>query len=392
MVTRKPAAKRPTSAKQRAIDEFEAKFGKTFGPQSFERSNKVAPYEVVSTSSIELDYALGSGGYVEDHMTEFHGPDNVGKTTMALIAIANAQRKYPGRMAAFIDVEYKLDRRWAQAHGVDLAMLYHVTPANAEDAVDMTMAMIEEGDCCFVVFDSIGALIGKEEQDKSAGEKTVGIVARLVTKLVRDAAAAMKNRHTHLLLINQQRANIKPTGGDTIRSGGFAVGYACIHRVKFRFLMAKPMQLGSGDAAVKVGIKIACKVEKNQVAPQRTAQVTLITAPSPKYGMQIGVGGRSDEAFNVGKSTGVIRRKGITYVFPDGTEARAEKGARELLEADPALVELVRTEVIKYISSGGASEATETDDDEPAASDDETTDETSAQPVVDALDLENLDI
>lgn len=364
MVTKKAAApasapapaRRPRAPKasDAALAKFEADFGKSFGNTVIRREGTVGKYDVISTGSIALDFAMGSGGYVMGRMSENWGPDGTGKTTMALIGIAEAQKAYPERMTCFIDMEAKLDRGWAIKLGVDLKRMYHVVPESAEDLADIVKAMISSGLVSFIVLDSIGAMVNEEEREKDADERSVGTTPAIITRMVKLSASSLPRHNCHLHMINQQRANLG-YGADTTTGGGFARAHASTHRTKSRRALGKPIQVGSGDDAVQVGFRVAIKVEKNQVAsPGRTAIVTIVNEPTERYGMVYGIADRAGEAFDVGKKTGVIVRTGGRYVLPDGQTVKSEEECRAVLADDPKLVEEIRRQVIAYIASGDA--------------------------------------
>lgn len=281
-------------------------------------------------------------------------------TTLSLIAIAEAQRKYPDRMTCFIDVEGKLDRQWAQDLGVDLSRMYHVNPPSAEEVSDIVKAMLQSKLISFIVLDSIGAMVNEEEMEKDADQRSVGTTPQVVTRMVKFAARLAEEARCHLLLINQVRANLSQFGGDTTVGGGHARGHATTVRLKARRAAGQPMTIGSGDQAVQVAFKIALKVEKNQAAsPGRTAIITIVNQPSTRFGMEIGIADRAGEAFDVGKKTGVLKRKGAVYTMPDGTEVKGEDRCRALLAERPDLVAEIRNQVILIITSNQTPEVPE---------------------------------
>lgn len=350
----------PPRPNKAALTKFEADFESAFGKNTLRRTARIEKYEVVSTGSIALDYALGVGGYIEGRMTEIWGPDGSGKTTLSLIAIAEAQRKYPDRMTCFIDVEGKLDRQWAQDLGVDLSRMYHVNPPSAEEVSDIVKAMLQSKLISFIVLDSIGAMVNEEEMEKDADQRSVGTTPQVVTRMVKFAARLAEEARCHLLLINQVRANLSQFGGDTTVGGGHARGHATTVRLKARKAAGQPMTIGSGDQAVQVAFKIALKVEKNQAAsPGRTAIITIVNQPSTRFGMEIGIADRAGEAFDVGKKTGVLKRKGAVYTMPDGTEVKGEDRCRALLAERPDLVAEIRNQVILIITSNQTPEVPE---------------------------------
>jgi recombination protein RecA len=337
-----------TKAADVALEKFKEQFGKSFGANVLTHSKKIDPYKVIPTGSVSLDYALGCGGIIVGSLAEIWGPDGSAKTTLSLILAAQAQKTYPHRQVAFLDMEHKLDRSWAQKLGVDLERLLHVQPESAEVLADMVKELITSDMVSLLVVDSIGSMVNQEEKDKDAAERSVGTTPGIITRMVKIAASEAREHQVAVFLINQVRANLG-YGADTTTGGGFALKHSTTHRIKARKAAGAPMTLGSGENAVQAAVKIALKVEKNGVAsPGRTAILTVVTQPSEKYGMTVGIADLPREAFETGKKAGVITRSGANYTFPDGTEAKGgEDKAIELLRADPKLLESLRLAVVK---------------------------------------------
>lgn len=354
-----------------ALEKFTNQFAKSFGAGAMTISPKVEPYKVISTGSLEFDFALGCGGIVVGSLFEIWGVDGSGKTSLSLIQIAQAQKAYPARMAAFIDMEHKLDRSWAVKLGVDLSRLIHIEPDDAEDVADQMKDLITSDLVSIVVLDSIGGMVNREEKEKDAEQRSVGTTPGIITRMVKIAASEAKRHGVAVYLINQVRANLG-YGADSVAGGGFARAHATLHRVKARRASGQPLTVGSGTDAVQVGFKVALKVEKNGVSsPGRTAIVTIINQPSAKYGQTIGIADLENEAFSVGKKAGVIARAGANYTFPNGFEVKGgEEKAIEALRADPKLFADLRKHVIKAAegsvdeSAAGEVESTEDDSDD----------------------------
>ncbi len=273
-------------------------------------------------------------------------------TSRALIACAQAQKKHPGKMAAFIDMEAKLDLDWAVKLGVDLERMYHVKPDSAEELADIVKAMVQSNLVSILVIDSIGAMVNEEEQEKDANQRSVGTTPGIITRMVKIAASEAKKNGTVVYLINQVRANLG-YGADTTAGGGFARAHATTHRLKSRTDGGQPfLMMGSGNSQVQVGVKLALKVEKNGVAPpKRTASVILITSPTEKYGMKIGFADQAAEAMGVGKLYGVIPRSGSMYTLPDGEVVKGADAAEARLREKPELIAEVRRLALESIAS-----------------------------------------
>jgi recombination protein RecA len=310
-------------------------------------------YEVISSGSISLDYALGTGGWVEGRCVEIWGPDGTGKTTLALIGAAQAQAQHPDKNVVIFDIEAKLDLRWAKKLGVDMDRMVVIQPDSAEEMADMAQYVMDELAPSFLAIDSIGAMLSQEEIDKDAEAVVVGTLPKVITRMVKKLANAAKHTGTVVYLINQVRANLG-YGAETTTGGGFALKHVTTHRIKVRKATGAPMTLGSGDDAVQAAFKIACKVEKNGVhAPGRTAIITIVSHPSAKYGMNYGIAAPGQAAFDVGKASGVITRRGAKYTLPDeaGTEVTGEEACVAMLDERPELVESIRKAAIASLSA-----------------------------------------
>lgn len=370
------ATKKNAGPSEAALEKFKNEFAKEFGANSLIHSNKIEPYQVIPTGSIALDYALGVGGIVIGRLTEIWGPDGVAKTTLALILAAQAQKAHPGKLVAYLDMENKLDRAWAQKLGVDLTRLIQIPVPSAEVLADQLRKATSSGLFSLVIVDSIGSMVNEEEKEKDAGERSVGTTPAIITRMVKIAATEAKDHQVAIFIINQVRANLG-YGADTTTGGGFALKHVTTHRIKARKASGAPMTIGSGDQSEQAAVKIALKVEKNGVAtPGRTAIITLVTKPSQKYGLQVGIANLAQEAFDVGKKVGVIPRSGANYTLPDGSVVRGEEKAVEALRESPELLEQLRVKVVTAAqqSADEAQAGEDNDDDEKsdeAGSDDD---------------------
>lgn len=333
---------------KRDIDKFETDFKKAFGG-TLTRTGDMPPYEVISTGSLTLDHRTGVGGLVEGRLAEYWGPEGIGKTTMGLIAIAEAQKKHPDKFAAFIDMEHKLDKPWAQAHGVDLDKLYIFEPDTAEEVADAMKMLLSSGMISLVVLDSVGAMLPKKEAEKDADEATVGANPKIVTRMVKIAAVEAAKTGTVVILINQVRANLA-YGAATTTGGGFALKHATTMKFKFKRTGTDPYKVGSGENALIVGHEIAIFIERNGVAPAyRTAIVSIFNQPTDKYG-PLGID-KADEAVTLGLNLDLIARGGAWYTLPDGERVMGREKVVEAFRADPSLVEQVRREALAMAAS-----------------------------------------
>ena len=233
------------SASKAALRKFEERFSKAFGEGNLHRSSEVNPYEVISTGSLTLDYRLTVGGYVEGRLVEIWGPDGVGKTTLALMGLAEAQKKHQDKMVAFIDMEQKFDSAWAVTHWIDLERIYVYTPESAEDVADALKEFCSSGLFSMVVLDSIGAMIPEVEKTKDAGDAVMGKQAIIVTRMVKIAAVEAARTGTAVLLVNQVRANLG-FGADMTTGGGFALKHVTTMKFKLRRTATPPFKVKLG--------------------------------------------------------------------------------------------------------------------------------------------------
>lgn len=330
-----------------SIKKFEERFAKAFGEGTLKRSAESSPYEVISTGSLTLDYRLTVGGYVEGRITEIWGPDGVGKTTLALMGLANAQRKHPDKLTAFIDVEQKFDPAWAVAHGVDLERNWLYRPKSAEDVADALKMIVSEGAVSMVVLDSVGAMIPTAELEKGAGESAMGKFAGIITRMVKMAAPVASQTGTAVILINQVRANLG-YGADTTTGGGFALKHVSTMKLKLKRTGTPPFKVKIGNEDRVVGHEIAVTIERNGVAPAyRTAIFPLFHVSTEKYG-PIGID-QADEATTLGIDTGVIERSGAWYTLPGGDRHQGREAIVEALRADPVMLESIRKTVLSSV-------------------------------------------
>lgn len=323
-----------------ALKKFEDTFNKRYGEDTLKKSAEINPYEVISTGSITLDHALTVGGYVEGRLVEIWGPDGVGKTTLSLMGIAQAQKKHPQKMVAFVDMEQKLDRAWAVAHGVDLEKLYVYAPSSAEDVSDALKDFCTSGLFSMVVLDSVGAMIPEVEKEKDADEATMGNQAKIVTRMVKMNAVAAAQTGTVVILINQVRANLG-YGADTTTGGGWALKHGTTMKFKLRKTGVPPFKIKIDKEDREVGYQLAVKVERNGVGPRgRDAMFNIFTVPTKKYG-PIGVD-PADEAATIGIKAEVIEQSGAWYTLPGGERFQGKDSVvaelRENLELRDAIV------------------------------------------------------
>jgi recombination protein RecA len=346
----------PTAAAT-ALEAFQARFAKRHGELAMRQASEgVRKYDVISTGSLALDFAMGCGGYIRGRITESWGPESVGKTTMSLLGAASAQRTVSDRMVGFIDMEHSLDLDWAEKLGVDMSRLLVVQPDNAESLADVVKDLVSDrqgingkaGDYWFsqIVIDSVGNITAQEEFEKDAAAVVVGTNAKIITRMVRVNSVLAHRANTSLHVINQVRANIGAYGGGNTTGGGFALKHASTHKLKYAKSGDGALTMGTDEAKVQFGMGVAVTVEKNKVAPpRRVANLILINTPLADYGNIVGVD-QVPEAATLGIATGVIVQAGAWYTLPNGSRHQGKKGVLAELRADRSLVAAVREQAL----------------------------------------------
>jgi recombination protein RecA len=327
-----------------AFEKFQASYAKSFGEGRLRPASEISDgYEVVSTGSLALDYALGVGGYIEGRLTEIWGVDAIGKTTLALLGIAEFQRKYPQARAAFIDMEGTFDKGLAIGCGVDLDRLWIDEPDSAEEVADAMKKMLMDGVFRFIVLDSIGAMIPEAEKEKDADQAVMANQAKIVTRMVKIAAVEARHAKAVVLLINQVRANLS-YGADITTGGGFALKHCTTHKIKLKRTGTAPYTVQVDGEKHYVGHELAAEVERNKVAPPRkVAFINLFNQPSERYGPR-GLD-KADEAFTLGtrRDVAMIEQSGSWYTIrTTGERANGKDAAVDALRADPDSVTKIR--------------------------------------------------
>lgn len=336
--------------KQMALDMALKGIEKQFGKGAVMRlGDKEAGLEltVIPSGCLELDIALGIGGYPRGRIIEIFGPESSGKTTVALHAIASAQAL--GGLAAFIDAEHALDPKYARNLGVDVDNLLISQPDTGEQALEIAEALIRSGAIDVVVIDSVAALVPKSEIDGEMGDSHVGLQARLMSQALRKLSGAISKSKTVAIFINQLREKVGIMfGNPEITPGGRAMKFYSSVRIEVR----RGEQIKQGDKAV--GNKTRIKIPKNKVAPP-FAQVDC----DIYYGKGISL---ESSLINLGVEFGVVSKSGSWYSFGDMRIGQGKDNARQFLVDNPEVAQEVKEKVLEHMPH-----ARLTLDDEPEA-------------------------
>ena len=316
-------------ALQATIDKIEKDYGKgtimKLGdqPQWDER-------QVIPSGSVALDHALGIGGYPRGRIIEIYGPESSGKTTLAIHAIAQAQKL--GGIAAMIDAEHAFDRSYAKALGVNLDTLLISQPDNGEQALEIADNLIRSGAIDIIVIDSVAALTPKAEIEGEMGDNKVGLQARLMSQALRKLTANISKTNTCCIFINQLREKIGVMfGNPETTTGGNALKFYASVRIDVR----RTTQLKDGEEAL--GNRTRVKVVKNKMAPPfKKAEFDIV------YGEGIS---RAGEIVDLGVEYGIISKSGSWFSYGDQKLAQGREATKQLLKDNQELCDEIEAKV-----------------------------------------------
>jgi len=310
---------------------------KQFGKGSIVRlgsKEATVPVSTISTGSISLDHALGVGGFPRGRIIEIFGPESSGKTTVALQVVAEAQKV--GGMAAFIDVEHALDPIYARKLGVDVDNLLVSQPDYAEQALEITNALIASGSIDVLVVDSVAALVPKSELDGEMGDSHMGVQARLMSQAMRKLTGNVSKSNTCLIFINQIREKIGVMfGNPETTTGGRALKFYSSIRADIRRIAA----IKEGE--VVVGNRTKVKIVKNKVAsPFREAEFDII------YGEGIS---KEGDLIDLGVAQNLVDKSGSWYSYKGDRIGQGRENARQFLKDNPDVRQQLDAELRKAL-------------------------------------------
>ena len=325
--------------RDKALDTALAQIERQFGKGSVMRLGDEgrAPVEVIPTGSIALDVALGIGGLPRGRVVEIYGPESSGKTTVALHAIANAQRC--GGIAAFIDAEHALDPDYARRLGVDTDALLVSQPDTGEQALEIADMLVRSGALDIIVIDSVAALVPRAEIDGEMGDAHVGLQARLMSQALRKITGALATSRTTAIFINQLREKVGVFfGSPETTTGGKALKFYASIRLDVR----RVETLKDGQDAV--GNRTKVKVVKNKMAaPFKQAEFDIL------YGVGIS---REGGLIDIGVEHGLVRKSGAWYTYEGDQLGQGKENARAFLRDNPDLADEIEKRIKEKLGVG----------------------------------------
>jgi len=325
--------------RDKALDLALAQIDKQFGKGSVMRLGErpVIQTAIIPTGSIALDVALGVGGLPRGRVVEVYGPESSGKTTVALHAVANAQRA--GGIAAFIDAEHALDPEYAKALGVDTDALLVSQPDTGEQALEIADMLVRSGALDILVIDSVAALVPRAEIEGEMGDSHVGLQARLMSQALRKMTGVLNNTGTTAIFINQLREKIGVMfGSPETTTGGRALKFYASVRLDVRRIESLK------DGTDVVGNRTRVKVVKNKVAaPFKQAEFDIM------YGKGIS---REGSLIDVGVEQSIIRKSGAWYTYDGDQLGQGKEKAREFLKENPDVAAEIEKKILEKLGVG----------------------------------------
>ncbi|UGQ13929.1 recombinase RecA [Yinghuangia sp. ASG 101] len=329
----------PGQDREKALDAALAQIERQFGKGSVMRlgDDTRAPVEIIPTGAIALDVALGIGGYPRGRIVEVYGPESSGKTTIALHAIASAQRA--GGVAAIVDAEHALDPEYAKKLGVDTDALLVSQPDTGEQALEIADMLIRSGALDIIVVDSVAALVPRAEIEGEMGDSHVGLQARLMSQALRKVAGALNQTKTTAIFINQLREKIGVMfGSPETTTGGRALKFYSSVRLDIRRIETLK------DGTEAVGNRTRVKVVKNKMAaPFKQAEFDIL------YGVGIS---REGGLIDMGVEHGFVRKSGAWYTYEGDQLGQGKENVRNFLRDNPDLADEIEKKIKAKLGVG----------------------------------------
>ena len=316
-------------ALEMAIDQIEKQFGKGAVMRLGESPTMLA-VDVISTGSLSLDLALGIGGIPRGRITEIFGPESSGKSTLAYHIVAQAQAA--GGAAAYIDVEHTFDPSYASRCGVKIADILVSQPDAAEQALEITEALVRSGAIDVIVLDTVAALVPRAEIEGDMGDAQVGLQARLMSQALRKLTAAISKSNTAAIFINQLREKVGVFfGNPEVTPGGRALKFYSSVRIELR--RKDSIKVGTEV----VGNRVKAKVVKNKVAPPfRTAEFDIMFAQGIS---------REGDMVDLGVAMGILKKSGAFFSFGDSRLGQGRENTKVFLKEHPDVAQQVESQI-----------------------------------------------
>ena len=336
---RKGSSSSANGDRNKALELALSQIDKQFGKRSVMRlgDDSRPPVQVIPTGSLALDVALGIGGLPRGRVIEIYGPESSGKTTVALHAVASAQKA--GGNAAFIDAEHALDPVYARALGVDTDNLLVSQPDTGEQALEIADMLIRSGGIDIIVIDSVAALVPKAEIEGEMGDSHVGLQARLMSQALRKITGALSATGTTAIFINQLREKIGVFfGNPETTTGGKALKFYASVRIDVRRIETLK------EAGAPVGNRTRAKIVKNKMAPPfKQAEFDIV------YGKGIS---REGSIIDMGVETGIIRKSGSWFTYGDDQLGQGKENVRQFLSDNPELADEIEQKILVSLGIG----------------------------------------
>ena len=322
------------TTKDKTLDQVLGEIEKQFGKGSVMKlgSDQRREIDVIKSGSLQLDVALGIGGYPRGRIVEIYGPESSGKTTFALHAIAEAQKK--GGRAAFIDAEHSLDPQYAEALGVNIEDLILSQPDNGEQALEICEALVRSGAIDIVVVDSVAALVPQAEIEGEMGDSHMGLQARLMSQALRKLSGVLHKTNTTAIFINQLREKLGVMfGNPETTPGGRALKFYSSVRLDIR----RSEQIKQGNDIL--GNKTNIKVVKNKMAPPfKLCQVDIM------YGEGVS---KEGEIVDLAAEADIIQKSGAWYSYEGNKIGQGKENVKEFLKKEKEIKDQIETKILE---------------------------------------------
>ena len=351
MAAKKKAAANGGNERQNALDAAMARIEKDFGKGAIMRlgDDNRPPIQSISSGNTAIDVALGIGGWPRGRVVEIYGPESSGKTTVALHAIASAQRA--GGIAAFIDAEHALDPEYARKLGVDTDNLLVSQPDTGEQALEIADMLVRSGAIDIIVIDSVAALTPKAEIEGEMGDSHVGLQARLMSQALRKMTGALYNSGTTAIFINQLREKIGVMfGSPETTTGGKALKFYASVRCDVRRIQTLK------DGQDSIGNRTKMKIVKNKVSPPfKIAEFDIM------YGEGIS---RESSIIDLGVDNGIVKKSGSWFTYEGDQLGQGKEKARNFLKDNPDLANEIEDKIFQALGVGAYAKSNNSEGDE----------------------------